>query len=439
MLMSNGLRRQITVVLLLLVLFTTAAVARADARMKSAGDTPRQEGKGDAASDFQQALEYQRAGRYREAIELYQRVIQLTPNAEGAYYNMGLAYASLGQLREALEAFRQTINIDPKHYQAYWAAGNLYVANRQYEEAATAYERSLSIKPDFADSYIGLGNARYGQRQYREALGDFNRALQLEPDNGFAYRGLGLTYYSMKQFADALSSLQRAAQVTPNDPDVYDLMGAIYNELGRPEDAVAASRHAIGLRPNDASASGSYISLSWYYSFSDQYQDSLDAARRAASLDPKQQMAFTNMCRALNDLGRSSDALAACQRALELKPGDGETLYYQGIAYGKLGQKQKALELYRQSAAAFERDANDQTDYYYLRGNVYRQIGRDADAIEAYRTAILQRPNFAQARLNLGLTYAAAGNRRAAMEEYNQLRQIDPARAEKLLRVIEGR
>ena len=62
-----------------------------------------------------------------------------------------------------------------------------------------------------------------------------------------------------------------------------------------------------------------------------------------------------------------------------------------------------------------------------------------ADAVNAYRAAILLRPNFAQARLNLGLTYAAAGNRRAAMEEYNQLRQIDPARAEKLLRVIQGR
>jgi superkiller protein 3 len=437
--MSNGLRHHVAVVLLLFVLFVTAVAARADGVPTNAVGPSLQDGKGDADSYFRQALEYQRAGRYKEAVELYQRVIRLSPNAEGAYYNMGLAYASLGQLQEALAAFRQTVNIDPKHYQAYWGAGNVYLAAKQYADAASAYEHSVGINPNFADGYVGLGNARFSQRQYREALGEYNRALQLEPNNGFAYRGLGLAYYNLKQFADALAALQRSAQVTPNDPDVYDLLGAIYNELGRPEDAVAASRRAISLRPDDASAAGSYTSLSWYYSFSDQFQNSLDAARRAASLDPQQQMAFTNMCRALNDLGRSADALTACQRALELKPGDGETLYYQGIAYGKLGQKQKALELYRQSAAAFERDPNDQTDYYYLRGNVYRQIGRDADAVEAYRAAILQRPNFAQARLNLGLTYAAQGNRRAAMEEYNQLRQIDPARAEKLLRVIEGR
>ena len=441
MLTSNRLRRWISALLLTCALFTatTAAPARGLRSPKSTDAASRQRRQNNAEAYFQQALEYQRAGRYREAIELYRRVIQLAPNAAAAYFNMGLSYAALNQLQDALAAFRQTTYLDPKHYQAYWAMGSVYVAMKQYAEAVGAYESSLGINPNFVAARLGLGDARLGLRQYREALGEYSRARDLEPGNGLAYRGVGLAYYNLKQFADALASFQRAAQITPNDPDVYDQLGVVYNELGRPDDAVSASRRAIGLRPNDASTAGSYVSLSWYYSFSDRYQDSLDAARRAASLDPRQQMAYTNMCRALNDLGQYGDALAACQRALELKPGDGETLYYQGISYGKLGQKQRALEDYRQSAAAFEREGSEQTDYYYLRGNVYRQIGRDADAVNAYRAAISLRPNFAQARLNLGLTYATAGNRRAAMEEYNQLRQIDPARAEKLLRVIQGR
>jgi superkiller protein 3 len=388
---------------------------------------------------FQQALEHQKAGRYKEAIELYRRVVEYVPNNAAAYYNMGLAYSLLDQYQDALAAFRQATNIDPNHHLAYWGMGNVYNVTKQYAEAVNAYGRSISINQNFVGAHLGLADARMNLRQFREALAEYNRALSLDPKNALAHRAAGLASYNLNQFGDALAAFQRSAQIAPNDPATHDLMGATYHELGRSEDAAAATRRAISLRPDDASVAGSYVSLSWYYSFSDQHQASLDAARHAATLAPREQMAFTNICRALNDLGKPNEALVACRRALELKPGDGETLYYQGIAYGKLGQKPRALEAYRLSVAAFEREQNGQADILYLRGNVNQQLQRDAEAIESYRAAISLRPNFAQARLNLGAMYAVAGNQRAAMEEYNQLRQVDPARADKLLRVIQAK
>ena len=73
MLTSNRLRRRIPALLLTCALFTatTAAPARGLRSPKSADAASRQRRQNNAEAYFQQALEYQRAGRYREAIELY--------------------------------------------------------------------------------------------------------------------------------------------------------------------------------------------------------------------------------------------------------------------------------------------------------------------------------------------------------------------------------
>ena len=72
-------------------------------------------------------------------------------------------------------------------------------------------------------------------------------------------------------------------------------------------------------------------------------------------------------------------------------------------------------------------------------GNAYLRLEQDPAAVKAFQQAIKVRPNFAQARYNLGVAYFATGNRKGAQDEYNALRRLDPARAAKLQAVISGR
>ena len=46
------------------------------------------------------------------------------------------------------------------------------------------------------------------------------------------------------------------------------------------------------------------------------------------------------------------------------------------------------------------------------------------------------RPKLAQTHLSLGVAYMLLGNKAGAMEEYNLLKSLDPARAERLYKVI---
>ncbi|GAC1397177.1 MAG: hypothetical protein NVSMB56_12190 [Pyrinomonadaceae bacterium] len=79
------------------------------------------------------------------------------------------------------------------------------------------------------------------------------------------------------------------------------------------------------------------------------------------------------------------------------------------------------------------------SDAYYILGNAYRQLGEYTSAIRAYRRCLQLKPNFALPHLSLGFTYVLTGDKQAARGEYETLRNLDPSKAEKLLKVINSK
>ncbi|PIP40661.1 MAG: peptidoglycan-binding protein, partial [Desulfobacterales bacterium CG23_combo_of_CG06-09_8_20_14_all_51_8] len=66
-------------------------------------------------------------GKILEAIQLYNKAINLTPDYHLPYYNRGNAYAELGQLQLAIEDFNKTISLQPDVAEAYFNRGNIYL------------------------------------------------------------------------------------------------------------------------------------------------------------------------------------------------------------------------------------------------------------------------------------------------------------------------
>lgn len=303
----------------------------------------------------------------------------------------------------------------------------------RFEEALDIYFQVLRARPGAEGVYTFVGNAQLGLGRREEALASYRRAARHDAQDAGARYGAGNALYNLRRFREAADEYGAAARLRPDLPDGFANLSSAYYNLDRYNDAVAAAREAVRVKPDFAIG---YVNLSWYYSMTDQHHESLEAARRGAELDPSNQMAHTNMCRAYNDLGQFTAAVAACERALRLKPEDGETLYYLGIA--RKGLKRPAADLFTRALAQLEAAASPDTDFVYLAGAAYSQLGRHDEAIAAYQRVLAERPAFVKARYNLAVTYVLVGDRGAALAEQRELRRLAPEKAAKLDALLAG-
>ena len=63
-------------------------------------------------------------------------------------------------------------------------------------------------------------------------------------------------------------------------------------------------------------------------------------------------------------------------------------------------------------------------------GTVYFRTKRYKEAAAAFKEAIRLKPDYGEAHFNLALTYIALNDRKAALDQYNRLKKVDPKLAD---------
>ncbi|HWS56590.1 MAG TPA: tetratricopeptide repeat protein [Pyrinomonadaceae bacterium] len=378
----------------------------------------------------------------KEAVAALEQALRL--NAGHAPTLMLLGNAYLGQERhaEAERLLRQALALDPNQFFTHYGLGYALLNQNRVEEAVASFTAALRLQPQSPEALVGLATAqaRHPLNRFREAQTALEQAMRLKPDAAEPLMGLGVVYYSQGQYPALLSAAQQAARLAPQNANTHTLLAASYATVGQMREAVASAREALRLDPDNY---WPRHVLGFIHVREDRPQEALGEARRAAAMRPDYPETQNLLAYVLNQLNQHQEALAAAQRALQLRrePADeGWAQYNIATALDKLGRRGEAAAAFRQSLSAYNQVGRTlDPDDLYLMGNAYLQLEQDEQAVAAFRQAIRLRPNFPQSRYNLGVAYFAAGNRKGAMDEYNALRRLDPDRAARLLKVINGR
>ena len=106
---------------------------------------------------FQKGLELEEMGApIEQAVEAYQKVLELNPEAAGALVNLGTIYYRQRRLVEAETYYRDAIEADPNYPLANFNLGNLFDEQGRLDEAMRYYRRSLELSPHYADAHFNL-------------------------------------------------------------------------------------------------------------------------------------------------------------------------------------------------------------------------------------------------------------------------------------------
>src|SRR4029079_17238087 len=68
-------------------------------------------------------ISFSNFGRYEEAIEEYNKAIEIDPRDYNGHYNKGNSLSNLGRNEEAIEEYNKAIEIDPRDYNGHYNKG----------------------------------------------------------------------------------------------------------------------------------------------------------------------------------------------------------------------------------------------------------------------------------------------------------------------------
>lgn len=140
---------------------------------------------------------------------------------------------------------------------------------------------------------------------------------------------------------------------------------------------------------------------------------------------------------AYSNSGQNEQAIAAFNKALELKPSYIRAYASLGELYARLDKRQDAIDLYNKALAI--KPSNDIDDYIGL-GNINDAVGRKEQAVIAYKEALKFSADNAEAHFFLGGSYFDLGKATESITELKEAAKLrnDFAAAYTFLGVVYG-
>ena len=89
--------------------------------------------------------------RHEEAVLFAQKAVNLDPEYDLAYNNLGLAHRELGHHGAAVEAFSKAVRLNPKNLLARYNLGNLLLSSQDFSRAENEFLVLTNLEPERQD------------------------------------------------------------------------------------------------------------------------------------------------------------------------------------------------------------------------------------------------------------------------------------------------
>ena len=136
---------------------------------------------------FQTALDCEeRSDTLPQAIENYQRVVELAPNWIEAHINLGVAYYQLGYLSDARNSFLAAVHLDPLNGISRYNLGCTLEELGEFDQAIVHLERAAKAMPAHPDVHFNLALAYEKRNNRRAAREQWKLYLRFAPSGPWA-------------------------------------------------------------------------------------------------------------------------------------------------------------------------------------------------------------------------------------------------------------
>src|SRR5262249_14239970 len=186
---------------------------------------------------------------FDQAVEAYDKAIQLRPFYSDAHVGLGDARAAKGEVDAAVAAYQKALLYNPANPRVYMSLGKIYYSEKGlYYESVNAYKKAIDLDPQSVDARMGLGEVYEDKGLYREAIDEYKKVMEVDAKHTGALYNLALVYEKVDP-KEAIVQWERyiaLASPLPSEKDWVDvarqhlrkLKGQVKEQPGRCESRV---------------------------------------------------------------------------------------------------------------------------------------------------------------------------------------------------------
>lgn len=395
-------------------------------------------------------------GRIEEANHDYEAAARLDPKLPGPPKNLGFNYLGKGQYVLAEKPLHTALLLNGADPYVHYYLAILYLSTDRGQAAiphlkpaepllvndpATAYaaivaclkadasEQALTIVAALepqgslsAQQEFQLAELLNARQLYADAAERFRRIVDLQPGSWQNEYNLALALMRAGKSKEALPLLSSLTTQRAGDASLLSGIASTYETAGEQGLALATYRKAIAVEPGNPDR---YLDCSRLLMDLDRYEEAMELVKSGVPLVPEAypltiRMGAIEMMRGHHDAARGYYRQAVAERpALALG--------YVALAqsYMKEGNDHEALRLLTEARGAVGQDFALE----YVFGLVSFQVGQQAQAMLAFKTAESLSPSVVEPHYQLGLLYMQLQQWSEAQNEFEQVLKLDPQHA----------
>jgi tetratricopeptide (TPR) repeat protein len=280
---------------------------------------------------------------------------------------------------------------------------NDFLASEQFDRALDTCRRAVEIVPSSTLALYGLATALYHQQDYEEALAHYERVLEVNPDHEDGLYGAGLAASQLQRPSEAMAFYNRYLELNPGDVRVRTRIASDVAGTGDFVSAFRVLEPAIEDEADDA-----------------EFQLYVGEVASRAGLRAREAGNEAEARRYLET------ALAAYNRAFEELGDEFEpaTIRQMVAVMGELDQHDQALQFARTATQRL----GDQPAVWFTYGQALARADRHREAVDAYQRVIDLDPDFEEIYVRRGMANLAAGQRDAAIRDFDRAAERGDAR-----------
>jgi tetratricopeptide (TPR) repeat protein len=175
---------------------------------------------------------------YDQAIQAYQKAVELSPDYAEAFVGLGDARQAKGQYDEAIGEYRKALQLEPENARVHFGLGKIYYNEKQlYHEAVAEYERAIQLDPKLVEAHLSLAELYQEKGLYQDAIARYSQVLSLDSRHPGATYGLALAYENVdaKKAIDQWERYIELASTLPSEKEWVDIARKHLNKLKREE------------------------------------------------------------------------------------------------------------------------------------------------------------------------------------------------------------